>query len=104
MGRIAVTVPAVGRLGASGGVQTKLAFMNAGHIAAIDVQLGQRVVAGETLARLDTTGFALAANQAQAQARAARAQAQAAAAIAPRRASRSIGVRSRARSTCIRRV
>jgi len=78
-GRIAVTVPAVGRLGASGGVQTKLAFMNAGHIAAIDVHLGQRVVAGETLAQLDTTGFALAANQADAQARAARAQAQAAA-------------------------
>ncbi len=78
-GSIAVTVPAVGRLGASGGAQTKLAFTNAGHIAAIDVQLGQRVVAGETVARLDTTGFALAAHQAQAQALAANAQARAAA-------------------------
>ncbi len=79
VGRIAVTVPAVGRLGASGGVQTKLAFISAGRIAAIDVHLGQRVVAGETLAQLDTTGFALAANQAEAQARAASAQARAAA-------------------------
>lgn len=77
-GTIDVTVRGIGRVGASAGSETKLAFATAGRIGAIDVHVGQRVAAGETLATLDTQPLALAAEQADADARAASAQAVAA--------------------------
>jgi multidrug efflux pump subunit AcrA (membrane-fusion protein) len=78
-GDIPVTVNAVGRLGPSAGAQSRLAFAVPGRIASIDVHVGQRVAAGEVLARLDTTGLSLAQQQANADAVAADANARAAA-------------------------
>jgi RND family efflux transporter MFP subunit len=78
-GEIPVTVNAVGRLGPSAGVQSRLAFAVTGRIASIDVHVGQRVQAGDTLARLNTTSLSLAQQQANADAIAAAAQARAAA-------------------------
>ncbi|HEY7975701.1 MAG TPA: efflux RND transporter periplasmic adaptor subunit, partial [Ktedonobacterales bacterium] len=45
-----------------------LSFASSGRIAAIDVQVGQQVTAGQTLATLDTTTLQDALNQAQLQA------------------------------------
>ncbi|HLI95865.1 MAG TPA: efflux RND transporter periplasmic adaptor subunit [Candidatus Baltobacteraceae bacterium] len=66
-------VQAVGRVGAPAGSQSKLSFAESGILQSVDVQIGERVYAGEALARLDTSGLSLAASQAQADARAANA-------------------------------
>lgn len=79
VGRIDVSVDAVGRVGPSGGAQSKLAFAQSGIIASIDVHVGQRVSAGAALATLDAASLSLAQQQAAADAVAASAQAQAAA-------------------------
>jgi len=68
IGTIAVTVPAVGRVGSAAGTQTKLSFATAGRIASIDVRVGDRVNAGDTLAELDSAPLALAAQAANADA------------------------------------
>ncbi|HVA33714.1 MAG TPA: efflux RND transporter periplasmic adaptor subunit [Candidatus Baltobacteraceae bacterium] len=72
-------VPAVGRIGAVAGAETKLAFAVPGVLQDVAVRIGQRVTAGEALAQLDTSGLSLAAMQAQAEAQAASASAQQAA-------------------------
>lgn len=77
-GSIDVTVDAVGRLGSSAGSDSKLAFAVAGRIASVYVHVGERVAAGQALAALDGTTYALAARQAGADAIAANAQAAAA--------------------------
>jgi HlyD family secretion protein len=70
------TVQAVGRVGAPAGTQSKLSFAESGVLQSVDVQIGDRVSAGQTLAQLDTSGLSLAAAQAQADANAARANLQ----------------------------
>jgi len=77
-GTIDVTVDAVGRVGSGAGSDSKLAFAVAGRIASVYVHVGERVVAGQSLAALDGTTYALAARQAGADAVAAGAQAAAA--------------------------
>lgn len=77
-GSIDVTVDAVGRLGSSAGSDSRLAFAVAGRIATVYVHVGERVAAGQPLAALDATTYALAARQASADATAASAQAAAA--------------------------
>lgn len=69
-------VQAVGRIGAAAGAQSKLSFAGSGILQDIDVRIGERVAAGEPLASLDTSGLALSASQAQADARAAAANLQ----------------------------
>ncbi|HEY9179722.1 MAG TPA: efflux RND transporter periplasmic adaptor subunit [Candidatus Baltobacteraceae bacterium] len=66
-------VQAVGRVGAPAGTESKLSFAEAGILQSVDVQIGEHVGAGQTLASLDTSGLSLAAAQAQADAQAARA-------------------------------
>ncbi len=78
-GAIAVTVPAVGRVGSAAASETKLAFATAGRIGNVSVHMGDRVSAGEALASLDAQPLALNAQQANADAQAAAAQANAAA-------------------------
>jgi multidrug efflux pump subunit AcrA (membrane-fusion protein) len=78
-GTIAVTVPAVGRIGANAEGQTKLSFQVPGRIASMDVHVGDRVSAGQALASLDVASLSLAAQQANADAQAAAAQERAAA-------------------------
>jgi len=68
---IAVTVPAVGRVGPAAGSQTKLAFATAGRIASVSVHVGDRVNAGDSLASLDAVPLALAEQAASADAQAA---------------------------------
>ncbi|HVA27407.1 MAG TPA: efflux RND transporter periplasmic adaptor subunit [Candidatus Baltobacteraceae bacterium] len=70
-GNIDVTVPAVGRLGASAGAQTKLAFATSGRIGSVIVHVGERVNAGDALAALDAAPLALTAQAASADAQAA---------------------------------
>lgn len=60
-----------GRVGAPAGAQTKPAFAIPGVLASIDVHVGQPVSAGQALAQLDTSGLALSARQAAADAAAA---------------------------------
>jgi RND family efflux transporter MFP subunit len=69
------TLPLSGRVGPAAGTQTKLAFNENGLLQRIDVSLGQHVAAGEALARLDPQPFAMAAQQASANAQAAAANA-----------------------------
>lgn len=78
IGRIDVSVNAVGRIGPSAGAQSKLSFAQSGIIASIDVHVGQHVAAGAPLATLDSAALSLAQQQAAADAVAANAQAQAA--------------------------
>ncbi len=68
-----------GSVGAPAGTTSQLAFPIAGVIGSINVRVGDRVVAGQTLATLDTRSLSLAAQQASADAQAASAQANAAA-------------------------
>lgn len=75
LGEVERTVVATGRVGPDAGPQTKLAFPVAGTIAGVDVHLGQHVDAGEALAQIDATPYALAARQAGSDARAAAATA-----------------------------
>jgi multidrug efflux pump subunit AcrA (membrane-fusion protein) len=63
-----------GRVGPAAGTQTKLSFPEQGLLQRIDVNLGERVLAGQALAQLDTAPFAAAAQQASASAQAASAQ------------------------------
>jgi len=77
-GEIDVTVPAVGRLGPSAGSQSRLAFAVSGRLASVLVTVGDRVVTGQPLAAVDTSGFVLTGRQADADVLAARAQARAA--------------------------
>ncbi len=78
VGRIDMTVDAVGRVGPSAGGRSRLAFAQSGIIASVDVHVGQRVAVGEALATLDDSALTLAQRQAAADATAARAQARAA--------------------------
>ena len=70
-GTIAVTIPAVGRIGGAAGAQTKLSFPMAGRLASVDVHVGDRVDAGQAVAALDTRSLALSAVAASADARSA---------------------------------
>lgn len=70
-GVVRETVSLTGRVGPPAGTQTKLAFSVAGALDGVDVRLGEHVEPGETLARLDSTSYALAAEQARAEANAA---------------------------------
>ena len=67
-GPFVVRVQAEGRIGAPAGGQAKLAFVGSGVISRIDVSVGQTVGAGQTLAELDTSGFAIDAASAHADA------------------------------------
>ncbi len=78
-GEYAVVLSESGSIGAPAGTATQLSFPIAGTIGAINVHVGDRVSAGETLATLDTRSLSLAAQQAAADAQAASAQARAAA-------------------------
>ncbi|MBV8490438.1 MAG: efflux RND transporter periplasmic adaptor subunit [Candidatus Eremiobacteraeota bacterium] len=78
-GSVERTLSLTGRVGASAGTQVKLAFALAGTVAGVDVRLGERVDAGTPLARLDATGYQLAAQEAGADASAAASSAAAAA-------------------------
>lgn len=69
-------VTATGRVGMPGGSETKVGFAQSGIIAAINVHVGEAVAQGEPLASLESSGFSLAAQQAQADAAAAGAVAQ----------------------------
>ena len=72
-GTVEQTIALVGRVGSPAGTQTKLAFSLSGSVQRVDVSLGEHVEAGAPLAHLDATPYALAAQQAQAEASAARA-------------------------------
>jgi len=72
-GSVEQTIALVGRVGSPAGTQTKLAFPLSGSVQRVDVSLGERVEAGAPLAHLDATPYAIAAQQAQAEAAAARA-------------------------------
>jgi RND family efflux transporter MFP subunit len=69
------TVALSGRVGPAAGTQTKLAFSLAGTVRNVNVRLGERVDTGTPLAQIDSTGYALAAQQAGADAQAAAAAA-----------------------------
>lgn len=69
------TVALSGRVGPAAGTQTKLAFSLPGTVRSVNVRLGERVDAGTPLAQIDATGYALAAQQAGADAQAAAAAA-----------------------------
>lgn len=71
IGTFVTRVNAVGRVGAPAGAQSKLGFAESGVLQSVRVRIGDRVVAGQALARLETSGLALAAAQAQADAQAA---------------------------------
>jgi cobalt-zinc-cadmium efflux system membrane fusion protein len=62
----AQTAPASGRIGGVNGSLTKVSFVLPGVISAIDVQIGERVSAGQVLASLDDRGYALNAQSARA--------------------------------------
>ncbi|HET9028653.1 MAG TPA: efflux RND transporter periplasmic adaptor subunit [Candidatus Aquilonibacter sp.] len=78
-GKYAIRLTESGSVGAPAGTATQLAFPIAGILGAVNVRVGERVSAGQTLAVLDTQSLSLAAQQAAADAQAARAQAGAAA-------------------------
>ncbi|MBC5829097.1 MAG: efflux RND transporter periplasmic adaptor subunit [Candidatus Eremiobacteraeota bacterium] len=61
-------ISATGHVGAPAGTQAKVAFPLSGIISSIDVRVGERVYAGQPLARLDTSGLSISAAQAQAEA------------------------------------
>jgi RND family efflux transporter MFP subunit len=58
-GAYTTRVHAQGRVGAPSGGEAKLAFANPGMVASIDVHVGQAVIAGKPLARLDTGGLTI---------------------------------------------
>lgn len=64
-GTLILTVSGTGPVSAA---LYNLSFASSGRITAIDVQVGQQVTAGQTLAQLDTTSLQDALNQAQLQA------------------------------------
>ncbi len=65
------TIALSGRVGPAAGTQTKLAFPIPGTVRSVDVHLGGRVDSGSPLARIDSTGYSLVAQQAGADAQAA---------------------------------
>ncbi len=77
-GDYAVVLDEAGSIGAPAGTTTQLSFPISGVIGSIDVRVGDRVAAGQTLATLDTRSLSLTAQQAAADAQAASAQANAA--------------------------
>jgi multidrug efflux pump subunit AcrA (membrane-fusion protein) len=64
-------VQAQGRIGVPAGGDAKLSFAGSGIISRIDVHVGESVAPGQPLAELDTSGLAIDAAQAAADARAA---------------------------------
>lgn len=70
-GPFVVRVNAAGRIGAPAGSQAKLSFAGSGLIANIAVTVGEPVVAGQTLAQLDTSALEIDAATARADAAAA---------------------------------
>ncbi len=66
LGSIAEIVSAQGRVGPPAGSDAKLAFAVPGLVQSVDVRVGERVVAGQTLARLDPAVLANAVAQARA--------------------------------------
>src|SRR5690348_9265805 len=66
-----VRVDAQGRVGPPAGSSSSLAFAVPGTIASIDVHVGEHVAAGQPLAHLDDTSYALAVRQAVGDARSA---------------------------------
>ncbi len=60
---VPVTVTATGSVVGGANSQAALAFPESGRIAHVDVAVGQRVAAGETIAQLDTGPFAADAAQ-----------------------------------------
>ncbi len=66
-------VDAQGKIGPPAGSSAKLAFAQAGIVAAVDVRVGETVRAGETVAELDRSALSAAVAQAQADADAANA-------------------------------
>ena len=78
-GDYAVVLDEAGSIGAPAGTTTQLSFPVSGVVGSVDVRVGERVSAGETLATLDTRSLSLTAQQAAADAQAASAQARAAA-------------------------
>lgn len=70
-GSVEESISLAGRVGAPAGTQTKLAFSVPGSVQSVAVRLGEHVEAGTPLAQLDSTSYALAAQQAQAEASAA---------------------------------
>jgi RND family efflux transporter MFP subunit len=71
VGTLERTLRLTGRAGPSAGTQTKMAFSIPGTVRSIDVRIGDRVSAGESLAQLDSTPYAYAALAARADAAAA---------------------------------
>jgi membrane fusion protein YbhG len=71
VGVFELRVDAQGRIGSPAGSATNLSFGVPGIIKAIDVRVGDRVVAGQPLARLDDTSFLLAVAQTRGDAEAA---------------------------------
>jgi RND family efflux transporter MFP subunit len=65
------TIALVGRVGSPAGTQMKLAFSVPGSVERVDVTLGEHVEQGAPLAQLNATAYALAAQQAAAEANAA---------------------------------
>lgn len=70
-GSVEESVALAGRVGSPAGTQTKLAFSVPGAVQSVDVRLGEHVESDTPLAQLDATSYALAAQQAQAEASAA---------------------------------
>lgn len=70
-GHFDVRVEGQGRVGPPAGSSSSLAFAVSGTIAAIDVRVGDHVAAGQPLAHLDDTPYALAVQQAIGDARSA---------------------------------
>ena len=66
-----VRIEAQGRVGPPAGSTSSLAFAVPGTIASIDVHVGERVAAGQALAQLDDTPYALVVQQAAGDARSA---------------------------------
>ena len=73
-GTFQVRVRAQGRIGPPAGSSARIAFAEAGTIRSIDVRVGDTVTAGQPLAELRRTGFALGVAAARADAAAATAQ------------------------------
>ena len=70
-GTVDETILLVGRVGSPAGTQMKLAFSIPGSVERVDVTLGEHVKQGAPLAQLNATSYALAAQQASAEANAA---------------------------------
>ena len=72
-GSLDVTVAAQGRIGPPSGSAAKLAFAQAGIVESIDVRVGERIGAGDSIAQLDRAALAAPLAQARADVRSAEA-------------------------------